>query len=64
VRGLIRRLAGSQSPLLSLTVLLVLVVGLFWRHILFGYTFPFDYTATSHMAVFIANTVGSGHFTQ
>ncbi|MGQ0679172.1 MAG: hypothetical protein ACT4OM_05870 [Actinomycetota bacterium] len=36
----------------------------FRRHLLLGYTFPWDFTATTRWAVFVTSTVGSGHFTE
>ncbi|HEX2053187.1 MAG TPA: hypothetical protein VHJ78_05590 [Actinomycetota bacterium] len=61
---LIRRLRSGESPIPGLVLLLVLVGAVFRQHLFSGYTFPWDFTATSHMAVFIANTAGSGNYTE
>lgn len=64
VYRLIKRIAGKDSPVPGLLFLLVLVVAVFRDHIFSGYTFPWDFLATSHMAVWVANTAGAGNFTE
>lgn len=44
----------------ALAFLAVLTAAVFWRHLFLGYTFPFDFTATSRWAVFITSSVRSG----
>jgi hypothetical protein len=52
------------NPAICLLFLALLTAAVFWRHLFQGFTFPWDFTATSRWAVFITSTVGSGNFSE
>lgn len=48
----------------GMLVMLSATVAVWWRHLFAGYTFPWTFMGTSRWAVFVTNTVGSGHFSE
>lgn len=58
--------AGLSFPGTFACMLLLagLTVGVFWRHLFLGYTFPYDFLATSRWAVFLTSTLSTEHFTE
>lgn len=58
------RVKQARESGLCLLTLLAVTVAVFRRHLFSGFTFPWDFIATSHRAVFVAGTAGSGRFTE
>lgn len=44
--------------------LALVTVAVFWRHLFAGFTFPFDYVATSRWPVFLTNNVRGGFYSE
>jgi len=58
--------AVARHPLAAIAgVLLVLTVGVFWRHVFLGYSFPWDFEGKfTASPPFVASTVGRGNWTE
>ena len=56
-----------RPPLLTaacLGFLALVTIAVFWRHLFAGFTFPFDYIATSRWPVFLTNNVRGGFYSE